>query len=47
MTYLAYGTRKPNDIVLLPALEQDLFRGLGVIGRVEHLDYWDGEDRDT
>ena len=30
--------------LLLPALEQDLLvRGVGVIGRLERLDYWDGE----
>ena len=25
--------------------EKIFFRGLGVIARVEHLDYWDGEER--
>jgi uncharacterized cupin superfamily protein len=46
MTYLAYGTRKPNDIAYYPRSRKVFFRGLGVIGRVEHLEYWDGEERD-
>jgi uncharacterized cupin superfamily protein len=46
MTYLAYGTRRPNDIAYYPRSRKVFFRGLGVIGRVEHLEYWDGEERD-
>jgi uncharacterized cupin superfamily protein len=41
MTYLAYGTRKPNDLVYYPRSGKVFFRGLGVIARVEHDD--DGE----
>jgi uncharacterized cupin superfamily protein len=41
MTYLAYGTRKPNDLVYYARSGKVFFRGLGVIARVEHDD--DGE----
>jgi uncharacterized cupin superfamily protein len=44
MTYLAYGTREPNDLAYYPRSQKIYFRGLGIIARVEHLDYWDGED---
>ena len=44
LTYLAYGTREHGDMCFYPRLGQDLLRGLGVIARVERLDYWDGED---
>ena len=40
---LAYGTREPNDIVYYPRSGKISFRGVGVIGRIERLDYWDGE----
>ncbi len=43
LTYLAYGTREPNDIVYYPRSGKISFRGVGVIGRIERLDYWDGE----
>ncbi len=44
LTYLAYGTREPNDIVWYPRSKKIFWRGVGVIARVEPLDYWDGED---
>jgi uncharacterized cupin superfamily protein len=44
MTLLAYGTRDPNDIVYYPRSNKVYFRGLGLLARVEPLDYWDGED---
>jgi len=44
MTLLAYGTRAPNDITHYPRSGKISFRGVGVIGRLEQLDYWDGED---
>ncbi len=44
MSVLAYGTRDPNDIVYYPRSGKISFRGVGVIGRLEQLDYWDGED---
>jgi uncharacterized cupin superfamily protein len=43
-TMLVYGTREPNDMVFYPRSNKISWRGLGVIGRVEHLDYRDGED---
>jgi len=43
MTLLAYGTREPNDIVYYPRSNKVFFRGIGLIGRLEPLDYWDGE----
>jgi uncharacterized cupin superfamily protein len=44
ITYLAYGTREPNDICYYPRSGKVFLRGVGVIGRIEPLDYWDGED---
>lgn len=41
---LAYGTREPNDITYYPRSGKVGLRGVGVIGRLEQLDYWDGED---
>ncbi len=43
LTYLVYGTREPNDIAYYPRSGKIYFRGVGVIGRIEQLDYWDGE----
>lgn len=40
---LAYGTRDGNDMVFYPRSGKIAFRGVGVIGRIERLDYWDGE----
>jgi uncharacterized cupin superfamily protein len=45
LTYLAYGTRDSNDVVLYPRSGKVFFRGIGLMTRVEHLDYWDGETR--
>ena len=44
LTYLAYGTREPNDIAYYPRSNKMYWRGVGVIGRIEKLDYWEGED---
>ena len=44
LEFLAYGTRDPADMCYYPRSNKISFRGLGVIGRLEHLDYWDGED---
>ena len=46
LTMLLYGTRERNDIAYYPRSGKLNFRGVGVIGRVEHLDYWDGEPKD-
>jgi uncharacterized cupin superfamily protein len=44
LTYLAYGTREPGDICFYPRSNKIAFGGVGVIARLEQLDYWDGED---
>ena len=44
LTLLAYGPREPNDIAYYPRSGKVSFRGVGLIARVEALDYWDGED---
>jgi uncharacterized cupin superfamily protein len=44
LEYLAYGQRATNDIVYYPDSNKVSFAGVGVIGRLEQLDYWDGED---
>jgi uncharacterized cupin superfamily protein len=43
LTLLAYGSREPADICFYPRSNKIAFRGVGVIGRIEQLDYWDGE----
>jgi uncharacterized cupin superfamily protein len=43
MTLLLYGTREPNDIAYYPRSNKLNFRGVGVIGRIEPLEYSDGE----
>ena len=44
LTVLAYGTRNPSDIAFYPRSGKVSIRGVGVIGRLDVLDYWDGED---
>jgi uncharacterized cupin superfamily protein len=44
LTYLAYGNRDPGDVCYYPRSNKIAFRGVGVIARLEQLDYWDGED---
>ena len=41
---LAYGTRDPSDSCWYPDSRKVSSRALGVIFRVEPLDYWDGEE---
>jgi uncharacterized cupin superfamily protein len=43
LTYLAYGTREPNDMCYYPRSNKVFLRGLGVIARLEQLAYSDGE----
>jgi len=43
LAFLAYGTRVPNDIAYYPRSNKVYLRGVGLIARVERLDYWDGE----
>lgn len=45
-TMLVYGTRKPNDMCFYPRSNKIGFRGLGVVARVEPLEYGDGEPDD-
>jgi uncharacterized cupin superfamily protein len=44
LEFLAYGTREPGDMCFYPRSGKISFRGLRVVGRIERLDYWDGED---
>jgi uncharacterized cupin superfamily protein len=46
VTMLTYGTRRPNDMAWYPRSNKLNWRGLGVIGRIETLDYFDGEPED-
>jgi uncharacterized cupin superfamily protein len=46
MTFLLYGTRRPNDICYYPRSRKIYWRGVGLIGRVESLDLLDGEPPD-
>ncbi|MBU2600790.1 MAG: cupin domain-containing protein [Actinobacteria bacterium] len=43
ITYLAFGERSNNDMTWYPNSTKISFRGLGVIGRLEPLSYYDGE----
>jgi uncharacterized cupin superfamily protein len=40
---LVYGTREPNDIAYYPNSNKFYIRGIGLIGRLESLEYEDGE----
>jgi uncharacterized cupin superfamily protein len=44
LTYLAYGNRDRHDTIWYPRSRKVAFPGLGVIGRLEPLGYWDGEE---
>jgi uncharacterized cupin superfamily protein len=44
MTLLMYGTRAPDDVCYYPRSNKVYLSGLGVVGRLELLDFWDGED---
>ena len=41
---LGWGTREPNDIAYYPDSNKVYLCGVGVIGRIEPCDYWDGEE---
>ena len=43
---LVYGTREPNDMCWYPRSSKISWRGLGVVGRIETLEYFDGEPLD-
>jgi uncharacterized cupin superfamily protein len=44
LSLLAYGSREPGDMCYYPRSNKISFRGVGVVARLERLDYWDGED---
>ena len=46
LTMLIYGTRRPNDMAWYPRSSKIAWRGLGVMGRIEALEYDDGEPED-
>jgi uncharacterized cupin superfamily protein len=46
VTYLAYGPREPNDIAYYPRSNKVYFRGVGLMTRLEQLEYGDGEPDD-
>jgi uncharacterized cupin superfamily protein len=46
LTYLGYGTRDTNDVCFYPRSNKILWRGVGLIARLEPLDYDDGEPED-
>jgi uncharacterized cupin superfamily protein len=43
LTMLMYGTRDPRDVCYYPRSNKVFLRGVGVIARLERVDYWDGE----
>lgn len=43
VTMLVYGTRDTNDICWYPRSNKIFWRGVGVMGRIEQLEYLDGE----
>jgi uncharacterized cupin superfamily protein len=46
VTFLVYGTRRPNDVCYYPRSNKIYWRGLGLIARLEPLAYDDGESED-
>lgn len=44
LTLLAYGSHEPGDIMYFPRSGKVALRGVGVIARLQAVDYWDGED---
>ncbi len=44
LSVLVFGTRDPRDVTYYPRSRKVSFRGIGLIGRLDVLDYWDGED---
>ena len=43
LTYLAYGTKEPNDVCYYPRSNKILLAWIGPDRRLEPLDYFDGE----
>jgi uncharacterized cupin superfamily protein len=46
MTFLVYGTREPNDVCYYPRSNKIFWRGVGLVARLEPLEYDDGEPED-
>jgi uncharacterized cupin superfamily protein len=46
LTYLVYGTRDTNDVCYYPRSNKIFWRGVGLIARLEPLEYGDGEPED-
>ncbi len=44
LTLLAYGSREPGDLCYFPRSGKVALRGLGVVARLQPVDYWEGED---
>jgi len=44
MALIAWGSREPNDICWYPRSRKIYWTGVDVVGRIEQLDYWDGEE---
>jgi uncharacterized cupin superfamily protein len=44
LTLLAYGSREPGDLCYFPRSGKVALRGLGVVARLQTVDYWEGED---
>jgi uncharacterized cupin superfamily protein len=44
LTLIAWGTREPNDIVWYPRSQKIYWSGVDVVGRIEQVDFWEGED---
>jgi uncharacterized cupin superfamily protein len=44
LSLLAYGTREPDDVAYYPRSNKVFFRCLNLVGHLDRLDYWDGED---
>ena len=44
LVLLAYGTRESGDVCWYPRSRKVALRGVGVIGRLEPAEYWEGED---
>jgi hypothetical protein len=39
-----YGTRDSNDVCYYPRSNKVMLGGVGVIARLERLEFWDGEE---
>jgi uncharacterized cupin superfamily protein len=44
LTLLMYGTRDSNDVCYYPRSNKVYLSGVGVVARLERLDFWDGEE---